>query len=87
MENDAPYRTVLEVPEEEQTTVFVMGVERDARLRVVERALRAAPSFAKHMGEVSVAYGANLGQILVMGPLLVTVLLEERRAYVLHTLH
>lgn len=83
--NDAPNQSALKVPEEEQTFAFVMGVGRDARLRVAERVLKAALISARHTAEVSVVYGASRGRILVMVPLLVIVLLEEREAYALHT--
>ena len=81
------HQSALKVLEERQISVFVMVVERGARLKVVERALRVVLTSARLMGVVSVAFGANLVPISVMVALLVTVLLGGRKASVLHTLH
>lgn len=80
-------RIAPKVPEERQISVYVMVVVRDARLRVVERALRVALISARHMGEVTAVRGANLGPTLVLVAPLVTDLLGGSLASVLHTLH
>lgn len=86
VEKDALYQSALKVQEVGQISVFVMAVERDAKLRVVERALRAALNSVKRMGVVSGVHGANLSQVLVLVALPASVWLEERVAFALHTL-
>ena len=81
------HQSALKVLEERQISVFVMVVERGARLKVVERALRVALISARHMGEVTAVRGANLGPTLVLMAPLVTDLLGGSSASVLRTLH
>lgn len=83
---DVLYQTAPRVQEGERISVFAMVGAKDANLKDVVRAHKAALTSARHMAEVSAALGDNQVQgwvVKLLHP--VIVLLGERLVFVLPT--
>lgn len=85
--SDVWYQDAPKVQGDGPTAVFVMVGANGANLMAVARVHRGVLTFARRMGEVSAAYGANQDMTLELAALLVSALHGARKACVLHTMH
>ncbi|KAF0932059.1 hypothetical protein E2562_007862 [Oryza meyeriana var. granulata] len=85
--SDVWYQDAPRVQGDGLTAASVMAVVSDASLLAVARVHRGVLTFARHMGEVNAAYGANQGLALETAAVLVSALQGARKACALHTMH
>lgn len=85
-ESDVWYQDAPRVQGDGLTAVSVMAVVSGASLPAAARVHRGVQTFARHMGEVNAAYGANQGLALETAAVLVSALQGVRKACALHTM-